>query len=151
MDVFDTNVWVCALTSQNTTAETLVDEVVQNSREVAVDAYIFQEVLDAFDNSYKRNKANRHKNDFGALVANNKSISGPSQSAVSQMDVNRVRSSNSIRLIATSFSIQAKDAPILCLAYEFRSTSPTVFTCDGPFSKCDPSNHNLPNISIQHI
>lgn len=151
MDVYDTNVWVCGLTSQVSAAEHLIDEVVQGSRDVVVDAYIFQETLDAFDNSYHSTIANQHQQDFAALVSRNNSINGPTQAAVSRMNVKRVQRNTSVRLISTSFGIQAKDVPILCLAYEYRSTSPTIYTCDGPFSNCNPANHGLPDISIHQV
>ena len=151
MDVFDTNIWVYGITGRIHDAKQLIEDVVQGGREVTVSPYIYQEVIDAFRGSYNSHEADRHMNDFAALLLNTSNIHDPNYTQVRNIDVNQVRQKTSINLISTSFGIQSKDVPVVCTAYEHIAHSPTIYTNDRPFSSFNPSRYNLSNITMVYV
>lgn len=153
MDVFDSNIWITGFTGKSADAIQLINEVRQNQRSVGVDAYIFEEVIQAFDNSGNPQKHNL-KTAFAQFVNNHQMVDGPTQNAVSGMNLTRTRNQPEVMVIADVCSIQTKDAPVLCLAYqinEIHQNSPIIYTHDRPFSNMNPNQHNLSQISLQHI
>ena len=47
--------------------------------------------------------------------------------------------------------IQAKDVPILVLAFEHRDREPTILTNDESFAAFEPAAHSFPELSIEHV
>lgn len=150
MDVFDSNVWVRAFTRSNHRAVNLRDDVKKGNMRVRVSPYIYQEVFDAFSGSHQK-QAGSLKTAFAQFVENCNHVSGPHQRQVRRMSVHAVRNSAHMELIGEILDIQAKDAPIVVAAREFKGQFPTIYTCDKPFSQLKPQNHGLAWLDIDHV
>ena len=61
------------------------------------------------------------------------------------------RSASAVQILARVCGIQAKDVPILVLAFEHRDREPTIPTNDESFAELKPAAHSLPEISIKHV
>lgn len=149
MDILDSNIWIRALTSTSRQAENLVDEARKGQREIAVNAYIYEEVVEGLKRSQKN--TGPQQTVFAQTLTNCQYIHGPSQAAVSRISLKQVRSLPPIQLIGEILDIQAKDAPIVSFASIYRGNNPTIHTMDKPFSNLTPSNHNLNWLSMQYI
>lgn len=149
-DIFDSNIWVLGLTQNHHQATRLVKDARQGSREILVDAYIFEEVFQAIDRTHQQKK-HQLKTAFANIVHNSQNIVSPSQQTVSKMNLQSVRSEIYIQLIGELLDIQAKDAPIVLLARNYKSYMPTIHTNDRGFGKLTPSNYNLPWLSMNYI
>lgn len=116
-----------------------------------LDAYVFQEVVNAVHAGYQGQAVSTFLTRFANIVNRCNTINGPQQQAVSQMNVARVRDMREVKVLAEVLDIQAKDAPIVCLAWEYAASSPTIYTHDKPFSSLSPTNHNLGAITVVHV
>lgn len=151
-DVFDSNVWILALTESSAEAETLLDEVLGDDRRVAVSAYVFVEVLEAFARELDLGeRIDAYQTAFAAIVADSPSIDGPTQERVERTDLDTVRSSAETKFMARILSIQAKDVRIVLLAWDHYDDSPTVFTADRSVAEFDPEQHDLDRISLKRV
>ncbi|QLC35779.1 hypothetical protein EFA46_016100 (plasmid) [Halarchaeum sp. CBA1220] len=153
MDVFDTNIWVFGITETAPEPVRLVEEAESGDRRVVLDAYIFEEVREAFgrSKSVPDSDVEATVENFATRVVNSPYIDGPSTEEVRQMDLGLVRESPETNLLGDAIGIQAKDVPILRLAYEWRHRDPTIYTNDRSFSQFDPSAYNLPEISMEYV
>ncbi|WP_277543280.1 hypothetical protein [Haloarcula laminariae] len=152
----DTNVWVFAIAGENQIAEELVSDVISGERETVVDTYIYFEVINAFSRS--KSISDKHvqsaQDKFGQLIwAECDTI----EEAVDENKVNEYcenpeefleqrRDSTYDNMLGDSHEIQAKDAPILKLAYEYAThgSQTTIHTNDEDFADFDPSRFNYP-------
>lgn len=150
VDIFDANVWVLAFTQAHQAAVDLRNEVHNGNREVVVDAYIYQEVLNAFDRSH-RPQAGKLKNAFSQFTHHCPYVDGPTQKAVSQMNCSAVSNRFEMQLIGTILDIQPKDAPIVVLAQRHHADDPTIHTHDSGFGQLSPQQHNLSWLSMNYI
>ena len=78
-------------------------------------------------------------------------IEAPSSRDVSDELFGEQRSAPAVQALARVCGIQAKDVPILVLAFEHRDREPTILTNDESFVEFEPATHSLPELSIEHI
>lgn len=145
--VLDSNAWVFAITGRRDYAM-LPQLLLQNNVPIHVNAYIFDEVFVAFDRSLAGSEVEETKQRFAEFVAKHDGVYGPTQDALRNMDLGRVRSSPTVEMLSRVLGVQAKDVPILVLAWQVRDDSPTIFTEDKPFAEFDPAAHDLPEMEI---
>jgi len=153
MDVFDSNIWVLGITEAHPRATALVNEAEAGDRRVALDAYIFEEVREAFHRSDHVDAADveRTISNFAIRIAKPPSIVEPDQSAVEEMDIHAVREAPPVNLLGHLLDIQPKDVPVFCLAYRWKHQRPTIYTADESFAKLDPSAYGLPEIALEYV
>lgn len=153
MDVFDSNIWVFGISEAAPRPTQLVEEAENGDREVAVNAYIYEEVLEAFDRSthVPQEKVDQTKTNFATRIAKAVTIHEPSQEEVQYIDVDATREAPIVQLLGYLLNIQPKDVPVFVLAYRWKHRNPTIYTNDGEFAKLNPSNFGLPEITIQHV
>lgn len=153
MDVFDSSVWVYGMTQSCDDAVQLLESVViDGRREVAVDAYIFNEVFEGIARSGTEAAAIAElQTRFGEIIHGNQQIRGPDQEAVSALDVDAVRASPKAQMAAQGFDIQAKDVPIVWLAYEYRESEPTIYTSDRDLSRFTPAEHGFEKLGMEYV
>ena len=120
VDVFDSNVWVLALTESSTKAEILLEEILEDERTVAVSPYVFVEVLGAFARELNsREQVDGYQTAFATIVADSSSIEGPAQDDIERADLDAVRDSGEATFIPRILSIQAKDVLIVLSAWSY--------------------------------
>jgi hypothetical protein len=78
-------------------------------------------------------------------------IEAPSSREVSESLLREQRSASTVQTLARVCGIQAKDVPVLVLAFEHRDCEPTIPTNDESFAEFEPAAHSLPEISIEHV
>ena len=149
--VFDSNIWVLAFTGRNELASKYVDDVRDGKMKVAVSAYIYDEVLEAFDRSLKGAAVDDVQTDFIEFVFNCPSVAGPTQKDIKDMEVEQLRNHPPIQMMGRVLDIQPKDVPIVFLAWRCREDKPNILTADKPFSKFDPAEHNLDEIGMTYL
>jgi predicted nucleic acid-binding protein len=135
-------------------AQTLLDQIESGELTSAINAYMVQEALEAFDRTPNISPSQRDelKTVFlTRLVRMTGLIEAPSSRDVSSSLLETRRSAPQIQLIAKIIEIQPKDVPILVLAAKHSEREPTNLTNDEAFAAFSPSHHNLPSISIKHI
>lgn len=160
MQFLDTNVWVFAFTGESQQAVELVSDVLRGDAETVVDTYLYLEVISAFSHSDQLDyeEAQVAQDQFGQLlwgqrfetvhaeiddsvIAGNVDLGG---------EVETFRTDSYNRLVAQILHIQAKDAPIVHLAYQVASDV-RVFTNDAGFASLIPSDCSLPAISMGYV
>lgn len=150
IEIFDSNIWILALTDQSKNAERLVGQAVAGSRTVGVSPYIATEVYRALRSSNNSNWQTLATGLFTQIQQTN-SIRAPSQRDIHQLDITRVRSQREIKLLAELLGIQPKDAPVVAYAKEHARQTPTIHTNDRPFSRLTPSAHDIGWLSLRHV
>ncbi len=113
-----------------------------------------QEALAAFDRTQSLSAVDRDavKTRFlTRLTRMTGLIEAPSSRDVNKSLLGEQRSAAAVQTLARVCGIQAKDVPILVLAFEHRDRAPTIFTNDKSFAEMDPAAHSLPEISIEHV
>lgn len=155
MDVFDSNIWIHALTRTCDDAVALVEEVINNPVHVGVSAYIFDEVMENLQRSEEsREVINRAQTNFATITHGNHTIHGPRQEEIERIDIEAQRRDPRIQIISEVFGIQSKDVPILVYAHQLsqRSNAPvtTIYTADKEFAQFDP-NHHFENLLMQYV
>lgn len=154
MRVLDTNVWVFGTLGTHERAVTLLDEIESGETTSAINAYMVQEALDAFDRTPGLSATQRDtlKTQFlTRLVRMTGLVEAPSSRDVSSSVLETRRSATRTQLIARILDIQPKDVPILVLAFDHSEREPTILTNDEKFATLVPAQHNLPRISVEHI
>ena len=153
MDVFDTNIWVFGITETAPEPVRLLREAENGDRRVVLDAYIYEEVREALNRatSVPARDVEATFENFATRVVNSPYIDGPGYEAVQQMNLGLVRESPEANLLGDALGIQAKDVPILRLAYEWRHREPTIYTNDRSFSQFNPAAYNLPEIAMEYV
>lgn len=134
MDVYDTNVWIFGLHDPDSRAGHLVQQAIHGDRKVAVDAYIYKEVIRNIGQGLSSENATEVTNAFATFVEKSDTIQGPTQERVGKINIDDIRADCRVRLVGDAIGCQAKDAPVVELAYALavdRDGRPTIFTNDG--------------------
>lgn len=154
MKILDTNLWVFGTLRTNEQAAELLAEIDRGETTSAINAYMVQEALAAFDRTQSLSPADRDavKTRFlTRLTRMTGLIEAPSSRDVSEALLQEQRSAPAVRTLARVCGIQAKDVPILVLAFEYRDREPTILTNDKSFAELEPAAHSLPEITIEHV
>lgn len=116
-----------------------------------MNAYIYQEVFDAFDRSH-RHQASQLKSAFAQFISHCPDVEEPTQQAVSRMNCDLVRDRSEMQLIGDVLDIQTKDAPVVVLARDCRRRDPTIHTHDRDFGQLSPRGHGISSwLTMHHI
>lgn len=154
MYILDTNLWVFGTLGTHDRAVELLNQVETGKTTSAINAYMVQETLDAFDRTPGLSAAQRDafKTEFlTRLVRMTGLIEAPSSRDVSSAVLDTRRSATHVQLIARILAIQPKDVPIVVLAFDYCKREPTILTNDASFAALVPAEYNLPRISIEHV
>lgn len=120
LEIYDSNVWILGFTQSNTVCSEYVREAIRGERLVVLDAYIYQEVFDAFGRILDGEEHDRTKQNFATTVHDSDGITMPDPDRVAELDVASVRGKPELKLIARLLGCQVKDAPLAVLACECR-------------------------------
>ncbi|MFD1571252.1 hypothetical protein [Halorubrum laminariae] len=154
MKILDTNLWVFGTLRTNEQAAELLAEIDRGETTSAINAYMVQEALAAFDRTQSLSSADRDtvKTRFlTRLTRMTGLIEAPSSRDVSTSLLREQRSAPAVQTLARVCGIQTKDVPILVLAFEHRDREPTILTNDESFAAFEPAAHSLPKLSIEHV
>jgi len=152
--ILDTNLWVFGTLRTNEQAAELLAEIDRGETTSAINAYMIQEALAAFDRTQSLSAADRDtvKTTFlTRLTRMTGLIEAPSSRDVSESLLREQRSAPAVQTLARICGIQPKDVPILVLAFEHHDREPAVLTNDESFAEFEPAAHSLPEISIEHV
>ncbi|ADB63990.1 hypothetical protein Htur_5103 (plasmid) [Haloterrigena turkmenica DSM 5511] len=152
MLILDSNVWIHAVTIGGE-SESLVNEIVHGEQTAAVDPYINEEVRCNIDEDHSVNRRLRDQalEKFYRAITKCPDIHNVDSERVSEMNLEAEREKSYYKLIGAFGDIQAKDAPVLTLAYQFLTHRPTIYTNDREFASLSPTDYGVPEISIQHV
>lgn len=154
MKILDTNLWVFGTLRTNERAVELLAAIDRGETTSAINAYMVQEALEAFDRTQSLSAADRDavKTHFlTRLTRMTGLIEAPSSRDVGDALLREQRSAPAVRTLARVCDIQPKDVPILVLAFEHRDHEPTILTNDESFADFQPAAHSLPDISIEYV
>ena len=154
MKILDTNLWVFGTLRTNEQAAELLAEIDRGETTSAISAYMVQEALAAFDRTQSLSSSDRDAVKTRFLIRLTRMtglIEAPSSRDVSESLLREQRSAPAVQTLARVCGIQAKDVPILVLAFEHRDREPTILTNDESFTAFEPAAHSLPEISIEHV
>lgn len=154
MKVLDTNLWVFGTLRTNERATELLRAIDRGSVTSAINAYMVQEALTAFDRVETISKTDRDavKTAFLTRLTRMEGlVQVPSSRDASESLLRERRSAPAARTLARVCGIQPKDVPILVLAFEHRDLEPTILTNDAEFADFDPEAHSLRKLSIEHV
>jgi predicted nucleic acid-binding protein len=152
--ILDTNLWVFGTLHTNERAVELLAEIDRGEATSAINAYMVQEALSAFERAQSLSPADRDAAQTAFLTRLTRMtglIEAPSSRDVRESLVREQRSAPAIQTLARVCGIQPKDAPILVLAFEHRDRAPTIFTNDAAFADFEPANHSLPELRIEYV
>jgi predicted nucleic acid-binding protein len=152
--ILDTNLWVFGTLRTNERATQLLAAIEQGEVTSAINAYMVQEALAAFDRTQSLSAADRDTvktNFLTRLTRMMGLIEAPSSRDVSDALLQERRSAPTARTLARVCGIQPKDIPILVLAFEHRDREPTILTNDEHFADLEPAAHSLPELTIEHV
>lgn len=154
MILLDTNLWVFGTLGTNARAERLLDEIEHGETVSAINAYMVQEALDAFDRTPGLTPQQRDEVKtlfLTRLTRMTGLIEAPSSRDAADALLNHRRSAPHTQLLARITALQAKDIPILVLAFKHRDRDPTLLTNDADFADFSPSKYNLAEITMEHV
>ena len=154
MKILDTNLWVFGTLRTNEQAAEWLAEIDRGETTSAINAYMVQEALAAFDRTQSLSAADRDtvKTRFlTRLTRMTGLIEAPSSRDVSDALLREQPSAPAVQTLARVCGIQPKDVPILVLAFEHRDREPTILTNDESFAAFEPAAHSLPELSIEHV
>jgi predicted nucleic acid-binding protein len=152
--ILDTNLWVFGTLGTNDRAERLLDEIERGETISAINAYMVQEALNAFDRTPGLTTAERDELQtifLTRLTRMTGLIEAPSSRDVADSLLDERRANTQTQLLARVLSIQPKDVPILVLAFKHRDREPTILTNDAGFATLSPTDHNLPEVALEHV
>jgi len=149
VDIFDSNIWIYALTRECDPAEQLVQDVLLGNRTVGMNAYIFEEVIQNLESADQpRELIDRAQTRFSEVVHGNINIDGPGRESVSKMDLTAARNRTDSQMLGEALGIQPKDVPIVAAAYVYRENFQSqpeqrinIYTTDRPFGQFTPSEY----------
>jgi len=154
MDVFDSSVWLWGLLTDAPEPDCLIQEVLDGAREVAVSAYIHDEVTTTLRSApditgQTEAGVSDAQMTFNNTVADLDNVIFPDQDDIGATYADEVQSRPEMRLLGTILGIQTKDAPVLVFAFDVDEKS-TLFVADSGF---DPSlaDHNITNVKIESV
>ena len=154
MKILDTNLWVFGTLRTNERAVEVLDAIDRGETTSAINAYIVQEALAAFERTQSLSPTDRDaaQTQFLARLSRMTGlIEAPSSRDVAESLLDERRSATHTRLLAQVLDIQAKDVPIVVLAFDHYDREPSILTNDAAFAAFDPAAHNLPAISVEHV
>ncbi|MEZ3144305.1 hypothetical protein [Halobaculum sp. MBLA0143] len=61
------------------------------------------------------------------------------------------RAATHTQLLSAVLGVEAKDVPILVLAYRHADREPTILTNDESFARLDLTRQGVPEIEIEHV
>ncbi len=154
MKILDTNLWVFGTVGTTDRAARLLDEIERGETVSAINAYMLQEVLSAFDRTPGLTATERDELKtlfLTRLTRMTGLIEAPSSRDVADSLLDERRANVHTRLLAKMTGVQPKDIPIVVLAFEHRDREPTVFTNDADFAAFTPADHNLSNLALEYV
>lgn len=154
MLVFDSCIWIHAVTQACPNAVDLVDTIIydRDAPRVAVSAYIFNEVIEGITRAAPDNKTmNEAHTRFSELVHGNQRIVAPPQDRVEAIDLYDIRRRPYVRTMATTYDIQPKDVPVVYFAYRHADDTARIYTCDEDFSQFTPGEFNLGFLAVEYV
>lgn len=154
MKILDTNLGVFGTLGTNAEAVALLERIEAGELTSAINAYMVQEALDAFDRTPGLSTAQRDefKTTFLArLVRMAGLVEAPSSRDVYPTLLEERRSGIRTRLLAAVLEIQPKDVPIVTLAFEHAERDPTTLTNDAGFAELNPAEHNFQTITVEYV
>ncbi|MFP8888314.1 hypothetical protein ACLI4U_00890 [Natrialbaceae archaeon A-CW2] len=154
MKILDTNLWVFGTLGTNDRAARLLDEIERGETISAINAYMVQEALNAFDRT--PGLTARERDELKTLFLTRLTrmtglIEPPSSRDVTNSLLDERRANVHTRLLARITGVQPKDIPIVVLGFEHRDREPTVFTNDADFATFSPVEYNLPELTLEHV
>lgn len=152
MHVFDSSVWIYAITQTCDEAIELIDGVLDGRIRTAVDAYIFNEVIDRIERSGTDSRAiDEAQTHFAEIVHDCPYIDGPDYDRIGQLQLETIRSDDRTQLLGRTWNIQPKDVPIVVLADNQPTTPTIIFTADSDFSEFEPTSYDIDGIALQYV
>ena len=154
MKILDTNLWVFGTLETNDRATRLLDEIERGETVSAINAYMVQEALNAFDRTPGLTATERDELKtlfLTRLTRMTGLIEAPSSRDVADSLLDEKRANTQIKLLARVTEVQPKDIPIVVLAFEHRDRGATILTNDADFATFLPTEHNLPELTLKHI
>jgi len=152
--ILDTNLWVFGTLRTHSRATTLLEEIERGDTISAINAYMVQEALGAFDRTEALSAADRDTVKTHLLTRLGRMtglIEAPSSRDIRESLIDERRSAPVVRTLARVCDIQPKDVPILVLAFKHRQREPTILTNDESFAELQPGRYSLPEITVQHV
>lgn len=154
MQILDSNLWVFGILGTHERTVSLLDRIDRGETRSALSGYMVQEILDALATPSLLTPTERDRVQSAfleRLPGMAGLIEAPSYRDVAAELLQERRRATETQLLARILDIQAKDVPILVLAFRHVEREPTVLTNDQTFAECAPADHNLPEITIEHV
>ncbi len=154
MKILDTNLWVFGTLGTNDRAERLLDDIERGETVSAINAYMVQEALNAFDRT--PGLTARERDDLKTLFLTRLTrmtglIEAPSSRDLADSLLDERRANVHTQLLSRVTRVQPKDIPIVVLAFEHRDRGPTIFTNDADFAAFTPTEHNLSELALEYV
>jgi len=152
--ILDTNLWVFGTLGTNDRATRLLDEIERGETVSAINAYMVQEALNAFDRT--PGLTARERDELKTLFLTRLTrmtglIEAPSSRDVADSLLDERRSNVHTQLLARITGVQSKDIPIVVLGFEHLDREPTIFTNDADFAMFSPVEYDLPELTLEHV
>jgi hypothetical protein len=164
MLILDSNVWIYVATAEEFPVEIysnelrerlyFFEEFYEGRQQTVLSAYMLEEIRQGLFRSKRVSEAEIEDilTKLFTLIHSCEDVLVPfNQAQLKDVDLSEVRGRTDNRLLAQLLDIQAKDVPILSLAYEHRTERPLILTDDGGFSDLSPPAVGLPNITIEGL
>lgn len=162
MLILDSNVWVYVATATERPVEIysdyygavlrLFEDFRLGNRRTAISAYMMEEIIHAFDRSERVSGEDQDEaltQLFGLIKTCEYIEEDTNISASTDLDLRDIRQHPGNQMLATVLGIQAKDVPILLVAYERRHQQPHILTDDSDFAEFTPAEWGMSNITIE--
>lgn len=156
MDVFDSSIWLLALLSDEPEPNRLVREVVTGARRVAIDPYIHEEVSRNVEEAAISETERRDRLELlNSTLRDLDNVLYPTYQELGTMNIESVRARAETELLHCVLDIQTKDVPIAVFAYDLiradLTRTVTIYTADEGFGELDPSNHDIPRLTVAYV
>lgn len=154
MKILDTNLWVFGTLGTNQRAERLLDEIERGETVSAINAYIMQEALNAFDRTSGLSSDERDELKTVFLTRLSRMtglVEAPTSKEFHDDLLAERRAATHTRLLARVLGVEPKDIPVLLLAFRHEQRAPTLLTNDEGFASFRPSEHNLAEITVEYV
>lgn len=154
MKILDTNLWVFGTLGTNEQAERLLAEIERGEAISAINAYMVQEALNAFNRTPGLTVTERDELKtlfLTRLTRMTGLVEAPSSRDVTDSLLDERRANVRTQLLGRVLSIQPKDVPILVLAFEHRDHEPEILTNDVDFASFCPANYDLSELTLEHV
>jgi predicted nucleic acid-binding protein len=152
--VLDSNLWVFGTLEANARAEQLLDEIETGATTSALSAYMLEEILSAFGRVPGLSGAERDQlvtTFCRRLSQMDGLIEAPSQRDVTDQLLEETRTATQTKLLSAVLGVEAKDVPILVLAYRHASREPTILTNDESFARLDLAEQGVSTVEIEYV